>query len=357
MWRPVLFLGAALVGCSDYDINKKSPDNPGLYTDTGSDGDTGDDDGEDEDGTADVRGRVCDPSGDGWTVGAEAWVELDLNGDGTIDQRISDETDAEGWFQLDGVMLGHHTVHIEKGSFSTRIEVALTEPGLVELAEEECLQSDDINVAVITGQYDNIGAILSGMNVEYDAYDGVSSSAYIDLLTDPDAMGEYDIIFFNCGIDDGWLVRRSEIGVNIASYVEGGGSIYASDWAYGFFEAAFPTAIDFYGDDDTHGEAFVGDTSRVDADVLDADMMALLGSNKAELRYDLGGWVVPVSTLSTVQVMLRGDARLIYGGVQANAPLAMKLYRGGTALYTTFHNEQQITLDMAALLEEIVLNL
>ena len=54
---------------------------------------------------------------------------------------------------------------------------------------------------------------------------------------------------------------------------------------------------------------------------------------------------------------MAGDARLYIGGIQQNAPLAVKLDRGGTAIYTSFHNAQQITLDMEALLEEIVLNL
>lgn len=352
----VVLLGA-LVSCSDYSVQKKLPDNPFGEGDTGSGTtDTAEIGGEEEDEAA-VRGRVCDPSGDGWTVGATAFIDLDLNGDGTVDQRVEDQTDSEGYFVLSGLPLGLHTVRVEKGSFSATIEVVLNNPGLTELAEEECLQAEDLRVAVVTGEYDQIGSILTRMGVEYDAFNGIWGVDYVDFLRDPEAMAEYDIIFFNCGINDTWLEDRDEIGVNIRAFVEGGGSMYASDWAYGFFEAAFPTAVDFYGEDSVHGSAFVGDVGRIDADVLDANMMAILGANKADLTYDLGAWAVPVSVLSTVQVMVQGDARLYVGGTQQNAPLAVKLERGGTAIYTSFHNEQQITLDMEALLEEIVLNL
>jgi hypothetical protein len=352
----IVFLGA-LASCSDYSVRKQLPDNPYGEDDTGTDGTDTADTGEEEEDEAAVRGRVCDPSGDGWTVGATAYIELDLNGDGTVDERVEDQTDSDGYFLLSGLPLGQHRVRVEKGSFSTSIDVVLNNPGLTELAEEECLEAEDLKVAVVTGEYDQIGSILSRMGVEYDVYNGIWGTDYIEFLKDPELMSEYDIIFFNCGISDAWLADKDEIGLNIRGFVEGGGSMYASDWAYGFYEAAFPTAVDFYGDDATHGSAYVGDVGRIDADVLDANMMAILGSNKADLTYDLGAWAVPVSVLSTVQVMVSGDARLYVGGTQENAPLAVKLERGGTAIYTSFHNEQQITLDMEALLEEIVLNL
>jgi hypothetical protein len=357
MSRRLLPIAAFLVGCSDYDINPKAPDNPGLYTDTGADGDTGDGPVEEDGDTGAVRGRVCDPSGDGWAVGALAYVDLDVNGDGTADRRLSDETDADGYFTITDLPLGAHTVVVEKGSFRASFDVVLNQGGLTELAEEECLEAEHLEVAVITGEYDHIGSILARMGVDFDAVDGVYSDDYIDFLTDPERMAGYDLIFLNCGIADGWLSRKEEIGGNLARFVEDGGSMYASDWAYYFFEVAFPSAVDFHGEDDMYGAAFLGDVGNIQAQVLDANMMAVLGGNRADLSYDLGAWVVPVSTLSTVQVMVQGDARLYIGGVQQSAPLAVKLQRGGTALFPTFHNEQQITLDMAALLEEIVLNL
>ncbi len=354
---------ALLAACSDYDLSRlngkslPAEDTAGL-----PDGDTGASHPPDEE-TGSVKGRVCDLTGEGYVVGAEAWIAIDDDGDGAEDRRISDTTDADGYFLLEGVPLGDHVIHVEKGSFSTEIPVSLTDPGLLELTDEECLSPDDVTVAVITGYYDSIETILRDLGVDYDAIDGKTSRDYIDFLTDLDRMKEYDIIFFNCGISDGWITSGSkgEIGSNIKDYVEGGGSIYTSDWAHYFFEVAFPDAIDYYGDDDRVDDARIGQSGRLTADVLDANMKAILGSDTADLNYDLDAWVIPVSAKSTVDVLIQGDAPINWwygGGTVTDAPLAVRFDKGsGTALYTTFHNESQNTIDMDALLEEIILSL
>ena len=61
-----------------------------------------------------------------------------------------------------------------------------------------------------------------------------------------------------------------------------------------------------------------------------------------------------------VEVLVQGDAPINWwygGGEVSSAPLAVRFDKGGTALYTTFHNETQATIDMEKLLEEIILSL
>ena len=359
-------LAASLCGilsCNDYKLKTVPPSNDGV--DTGpSVVDTGDGDAAQADGTTgSIRGRVCDFSGESYVVGASVVVSWDSNGDGTDDGSAADTTDSEGWFQLDGVPLGLHTVRVQKGSFTTQVSVDLSEPGLLLLAEEECLEQNDVKIAVINGGFDDIGAILSRMELEFDSYRGQAvSGGYLELLLDPEALAEYDIVFFNCGIATDWAPSREEVGQNIRTFVENGGSIYASDYAHVFFEEASPTAIDFVGDDDalltgSPSMPAVGLDGRIEAQVFDPNMMAAVGSNRVELSYDLDGWVVPVSILSSATAMVRGDARTFTAGVIEDAPLAVKLERNGVAIFTTFHNEWQITIDMETLLEEIILNL
>ena len=361
LWSGLCVSGVA---CNDYDLNPYEP--PNAAPDTGGPpADDGDDPGDGGDlTTASVRGRVCDFSGEGYVVGAQVHAAWDTNGDGENDSSATASTDENGWFQLEGLPLGEHRIVVEKGSFSTTFDVVITQPGLLELAEEECLEQDDVRIAVITGEFDNIGAILSGMDLEFDTYGGSWSGDYLDLLLDPEDLAEYDIVFFNCGISDSWTPYQIEVSENIEQFVQAGGSIYASDWAYFFFETAFPDLIDFVGDDavyvsETTGgpPPAVGARGRIDADIYDANMMAVIGSNRADLNYDLDGWVVPISTLSTAEVMVRGDARTYTEGTLSNVPLAVKVVRGGTAIFTTFHNERQLTIDMERLLEEIILNL
>ena len=72
------------------------------------------------------KGRICDPSGGGWVVGANVYISLDYDGDGIEDRRLEDTTDSEG-FELDGLTVGLQTVYIQKGSFSSSFEVDFPE--------------------------------------------------------------------------------------------------------------------------------------------------------------------------------------------------------------------------------------
>lgn len=351
-----LTLALLATGCSDYNFSPEKEQNlPSDPEDTAVDTSDPVDTGEVDPDSASLKGRVCDLTGEGYVVGATAYIELD---DGS---RIGDTTDADGYFTLTGIPLGTHTVHVEKGSFSTSFDVTLEEPGLTELVEEECLQPESVKIAVVTGQYDHIQTYLDEMGVEYDLYNGISGSEYLNqLLLDTAKMAEYDIIFLNCGISDGWFSQKGTVGNNIKEYVEGGGSIYSSDWAHYFFEAAFTDALDFHGNDDNVNDARIGKSTHVPATVLDANMIAIIGSSSADLNYNLGSWVIADTAKSTVDVLIRGNAPIdpwYGGGTVSNAPLAVRFEKGGTALYTTFHNEAQATIDMEALLEEIILSL
>lgn len=360
MIRPISLSVSLLLlasACSDYELapaDKASPDGEQVG-DTPLDSGTPVETAPGETGS--IKGRVCDTSGDGWVVGATVYVIIDYDGDGVEDDRITTTTDSDGYFLLEGVPMGHSTVYVEKGSFSTTFEVTLDEPGVTELSEEECLTAEDVKIAVITGQYDSIEHILDDLGLEYDTYKGVNGTAYVDFLTDSAAMAEYDIIFLNCGIANGWVTRSGEVGTNIKDFVEGGGSIYASDWAYFLFEKGFPDAVDYYGDDTVQGSAWVGQSTTINADVLDANIAAIVGGSKAELNFNLVQWVVPTSAKSTVDVLLEGKAPLLNGSNQADSPLAVRFEKGGTALYTTFHNEAQTTVDMDAILEEFIFSL
>ena len=276
----------------------------------------------------------------------EAFIDYDLDGDGQVDGSSADVTDADGWFTITDVPLGDHVITVQKGSFSTTIPIVLDTPDEeLHLATEECLDPGSVVIAVVSGDYDHVEGLLTGLGLDY---------------TDPSLMSQYDIIFFNCGMDDGWSRGASydAIATNIRQYVNQGGSIYTSDWAYNIFEATFQSAVDFYGNDDQIGSAYWGADGYLTATVVDPTFQDLLGSNQAQLNYDLASWAIAETVSSDAEVLLRGDAPLYLWGSVANSPLAVRFNSGsGTALYTSFHNEQQATVDMEAILEEIILSL
>ena len=346
---------AMLIACTDYKVHTIDDDNSG--SDAPGDG-IDEPRPEDDDApsleSGDVSGQICDPSGDGWVVGAQVYVAVDEDGDGQEDWRAEDLTDSEGRFLLSGLPTGAHTIRVEKGSFSTTIDIALSTEGL-QLATEECLDPNSVSVAVVSGEYDAIEELIDAMALDYDLYNGLQGQEFLSLLTDPDRLMDYDIVFLNCGITERWLQQEDAVIDALRQYVAAGGSVYASDWSYRFVELAFPGQIDFYGDDSRSGAAYVGNTGSIHATVLDTDMQSVLGSSTADLSYDLDAWVV--ITEANAEVLIRGDVQTWGAGPQEGVPLAVQIDSGGRVIYTTFHNEQQITVDMEALLMEIILKL
>jgi len=303
--------------------------------------------------TSSVTGRICDTSGGEWVVGAKVWVEIDDDGDGEIDRTLETTTDAEGYFTLEGLPAGEWVLYVEKGSFSTTIEVSLDE-GETLLAEPECL-SPDVRIAVFRGDFDSIEEILTNMGLEYDMVNKANQQAF---LLDPSQLDEYDLLFLNCGMSSNWLSDHAAVGSNLRTWVSGGGGLYASDWAYYAIEAAYPDAIDFRGNDASKSVAKMGAAETLQARVLDPIMRLLLGSDTATVEYDLDAWAIAVDVGTGSQVLVEGDVRTYAGAREDDAPLAIQLHDGaGTAIYTSFHNERQINADMETLLREIILSL
>ena len=303
-------------------------------------------------------------------MGATVYVSLDYNNDGIEDQRIQTTTDGEGYFTLDGVPTGTHIIYANKGSYSVELEINFP-GGSYELEEEYCLDPTSVNIAVVGGDYDHIESILSDLDLDYDMF---GSSTYLDLLYDANRMAEYDIIFFNCGMPFSWLESQNIVATNLSNFVSSGGSVYASDWAHLIIEATWPDKIDFMGDDDrfddptglsidTSQSAYGGMSGDVLGEVLDSTMALALGTGVAEIVYDLDAWVVPLSVSAGASVMIQGDVMAydMSTGVPnltlSATPLAVRFTEGGTVIYTTFHNELQMTMDMEIALKEIILSL
>jgi hypothetical protein len=335
-----------LLGCSEYDLHgSKNPNGgPDESGDTTNDGDG---DTLPVDGAGGLSGRICSPAGNTWVANARVWVEM---GDGTIYETF---TDADGYFTLNNLPPGIHTVYVQKGSFSTSFDVEVFEDFITEMATEECLD-DDIAVAVLTGDYDTIEHFLTTLGISHDLYAGVYDDEYINFLRDPAKMSDYDIIFINCNTDSSGWSYGNEIGANLRNFIQDGGSVYASDYSYWFIEKAVPNANEFPGDDASPGSAWgEGDSGYVyGADIVSPDLQAALGKTTVDLNYDTV-WVPIDST--TGSTLIQGTYPTWLGSTFG--PLVTQYDNGGTALYTSFHNEAQATADMERLIEEFVFSL
>jgi hypothetical protein len=360
----LILMSLMALGCSEYDL-KPGGDEGDFMDDTGVAGGVDADVGVPGvpgafDGS--IRGRICEPGG-GWVVGAYVYTTYDSTGDGEHDARSEDETDVNGAFELSGLPTDtDYVVYAIKGSFEATFSVSVA-GGLTEIPEEECMLEPP-DIAVVSGDYDHIEDIIEGMGLEYTLFNGqFGSTEYLSFLRDPAAMAEFDIIFLNCGISDTWIYSyREEVRLNIREFVDNGGSIYASDWAYYFVEVPFPMKLEFYGEDSIYGMAQVGAAGNVSATVLDPSMEVIIGSAMAEINFDLDMWVVIEGVGAGTEVLLQGDVPIwdTWGSTYLyNVPISARFDIGeGRVIYTAFHNEHAATtLDMTDILEEIILSL
>ncbi len=313
-------------------------------------GDAGvcEDDGEEfECGPGAIIGETCTAT-DGVLPGADVIVEgYDCDG---MSFEIDTVADNDGAYEFDDIPAGNHELTISSGSFEVTDNVSVQYGEVTDLKSvgtKLCFVGTEVDIAVASGSYDDIGSILDNMNIEYDPI--VTNSSF---FSDLDQMREYDIIFAECGTDNmglgggGFGSDGDEIAYNIRRYIEEGSSLYASDWASRFVRDTIPEAIEFT--DST------GDSKEVTADVESELMQMVLESDTAEVNFNLGGWHMMVEAGPSTEVQFQGEA----GG--SERPF-MAIYDdpigGGRAIYTSFHNNNQATGDMEDILEFMIFQL
>ena len=314
--------------------------------------------GQDECASGNITGYVCAPNETLAVGGAHVWVQtFDCKGAAVF---IDTFTDANGDFVLANVPAGQTKVFLEKGQFKHEYVVTVPPNGTVhapDVVQDACFPSDSVKFAVVTGNWDHIETILSGLGVDYDLYDGLLFTiAAKSFLTNLPKMMEYDAIFFDCGANHHEILTFNQnlIVNNLQQFVANGGSIYASDWAFVYAEWPWPSAINFVGGDLNNSAPKVGQKGGLGGTVTDAGLVQFLGKSQVSLDYDLGAWVV-------IQGAPFGTTSHITGNVSGvgQVPLMVSHTPGGAGkvLYTTFHNEAQPTQDMVDILKYMVFNL
>ena len=223
-------------------------------------------------GTSDyaaVEGRICNPADAGWVAGARVWADVDTNGDTVIDYTTETWTDGDGRFTLDKLVSGPQTIHVEKGRFETSFVVEVPAGGTYEMPDDECLDQGELEIAVIPGVYDDIGALLTSIGLTYT----VESPA---LLQSASSLADYDMVFVACAA----VVDPFEIDASaIAAYVEAGNGFYASDLTLYAMAAIWP---------DEFSAGFGGAYSSTTVTLLDPNMEALVGSSTLTINYETG---------------------------------------------------------------------
>ncbi len=321
--------------------------------------------------TGTVEGRVCAPDGTTWLSGADAFITL------AGGARIATVTDVDGNYRLENVPVGNQNVDIVKGSFTAVVPVVVVSGQTTVVPEAQCeIVAENLKIAVVTGDYDRVQDVLQGIGIEQNDVDTFDSSYFDDswvdtLLADRVRLFEYDIVFLNCGLGDlGFTARffganQPIIGQNLRDFVQQGGSVYASDWAYHVVEKTWPDFVEFRADDATAQAAKVGFAPQdINATIVDASMSLALGQTTMELHYPLSAWVVMEDVAPSTVVYIRGDAQLdgnndgVVDETLSNVPHTIAFRPGsGRVLFTSFHQEPGINPDMQRVLQLLIFEL
>ena len=313
-----------------------------------------------------VAGRVCAPDGTTWLSDATVSV---TRADGSV---ATTTTDGDGRYTLTGVPTGDQNLNVTKGSFTSTVAVTVTANQTTTVPDGQCaIALPGVKIAVVTGDYDHVETVLSQLGVDpanVDTYEGANfSSAWVTgLLDDFTVLSQYDIVFLNCGLHDTRIVSFPDQTAisNLKQFVQNGGSVYASDWAYTVVETAWPDEIDFARTDTdfsplaANSPKFGIATTGLAGTIVDAGLAAGMGSSSIALDYQLNEWVAMQAVAAGVTVYITGDAPLEDGTSLTNVPHTVGFNVGaGRVLYTSFHQEPGVNQQQERVLQLLMFEL
>lgn len=237
-------------------------------------------------------------------------------------------TDNDGKYSLPNVPSGSQTLLINKGLFQSSVSLDVV-AGVTTTAPQVKLEATG-KLGFVAGSYDNIQQIIRD-DLGY-AIDSLASSD----LNDAGKLSNYKAIFLNCGLDESPIYSGAGL-TELKNFIQNGGSVYASDWAGEFIEFMFPDNIAI----ETSGAEQI-----ITATIVDQNLKNFIGKETVEINFDMGGWGEIVSMDQTVTSLLIADYTSYVGGELTNKPLAVSFtYGNGKVIYTSFHNEANVTSD------------
>ncbi len=266
-----------------------------------------------------IAGWVCDPSGGGWLADAQVYTYLRDAAGLAYDSR-SVFSDRQGYWLLQDLPLGfEYEVFVQHGGEVVESHRVWVEEGTVaELDKPDCFDPFDIDVLVVSGSYDRFEVLLAELGFsDVDVLDGQDRQGLLSFFGSSGALDAYELLFLNGGhVEEDFLYDtdgsdeegqvEAALGT-IQDFVERGGALYASDWAYDAVERSWDTPIDFLGDDSVPDAAQKGEDEQVQASVDDTALAELLGAERLDIDLGLPVWPVMEAVDKSVTVHISAD--------------------------------------------------
>lgn len=278
-------------------------------------------------------------------------------------------TNLQGDFNLE-VPSGTHPLYIESGKgniFRSMTTITVPESKTVSVPDGQIKLAQVGALAYIAGAFDNIQDIIIN-DLGYTA-----TELTVADLDNYNTLNNFDGIFFNCGKSDPLNGNKYQ---NLLTYVNSGGSVYASDWAVEYLTGdgnakshqdhillpsqktgCTPEVGGFIDDSLLCSDKLGPMTTIVAANILPADIQAYMGLSTIDVEYDLGGWETILELATPPWEVIIQDATT-YGplAVRMTFPGSSKSSREKQEWVTICHippgnpnNPQTITIAASAL--------
>ncbi len=300
------------------------------------------------DGT--IAGRICDPETQTWLEGAMAYTNITDSTGLVIDTRTA-LSDEEGHWVLEDIPGdARYDVWVQYGNEVLDFAVVTVDSASnpVVLPDPPCFDNGDATIAVVTGGWDDLASLLPEFGFpSYTIVNGQAGDEIVEFLSNADALAEFDTLYFDGGhLEDGIFYGGNGDGTvtlitdNLAAYVENGGRVFATDWAYDVIERVWPSQIDFFGDDTVADAAQTGEPGTLAATLLNPDLELLAGDAKVDVLYDASEYPLVEATDPSVDVLMTAKAPYRVGfdvfTIPAS-PLAVRFFAGdGEVVFTSW---------------------
>lgn len=199
-------------------------------------------------------------------------------------------SDTNGDFEL-LIPIGTGSLHIQKGDgklFRTVSLITINEDEILDLTTSSSMVlTQQANLGYVAGAFDSIQDMVIDMGY------AVSEVATAE-LSSPDLYDQYDAIFLNCDL----ATFDEATNTNMVNYIAQGGSLYASDWAIGYYLGADPESGTpcelrpggFIDDATICAEKMGLRPELYNSPVLSEEIQVVLG--KTEMDVDSGVWTI-----------------------------------------------------------------
>lgn len=146
---------------------------------------------------------------------------------------------------------------------------------------------------------------------ELDRGDGqppLAAPSFLELLSTPEVLNTYDFVFAPCASwhDYATLLTSAAVRAGLSRYINLGGKLYVTDFAYDLIEQTFPAYIDFAAPDGRDGNAdgHVGDPAYMSTAAYSTLMYS---SENRALDPDLAAWLIELGASPDGDVLTTGN--------------------------------------------------